>query len=95
MILHQSELRLRVCIDNDFAEYSFRCPICDTTVSKPCSDRIVDRLLDVGVELVEWSLPAEMLERQDGPPINHRDLVRFRLLLEDDEAWIDALRQLR
>lgn len=95
MILHQSELKLRICIDNDQAEYSFRCPICDMTVAKSCSDRIVDRLIEVGVEMSEWSLPAELFERPDGPPISHRDLVRFRLTLEDDAAWADAVRQLR
>lgn len=94
MILHQSELQLRVCVDNDRAEYLFRCPVCDMTVSKGCSDRIVDRLIDVGVPLTEWSLPAELFERPSGPPISHRDLVRFRLTLQDDEAWADAVRQL-
>lgn len=65
------------------------------TVVKSCSDRIVDRLLDAGVELIEWSLPSEIFEPRKGAAISHRDLFKFRLSLQDDDALANALRQLR
>src|SRR5437667_31815 len=59
-------------------------------VVKPAESRIVELLVQSGVRLLTWRLPAELFERREGPPIDHDDLLDFHQLLEDD-GWFDQL----
>lgn len=84
------DLSVRVCIESDAGSYVFRCPECRMSVAKPAERHVVDLLVSSGVNLVEWSLPAEMFELHLGEPITHDDLIDFHRQLQDD-AWIDRL----
>lgn len=87
------EVTVRVCRDDNRGSYSFTCPSCATTVIKDAEPRIVELLVTSGVELVTWSLPAEMDEIKAGDPIDHDDLLDFHALLEGDE-WMETLHRM-
>lgn len=89
--LTTADVRVRVCINDDRGEYSFRCPICRMTVVKGAEPRTIDLLVASGVALDTWSLPAELHERHEGAPITHDDLLDFHALLEDDRSLAEAL----
>ncbi|MGH9114309.1 MAG: hypothetical protein ACRDWW_00610 [Acidimicrobiales bacterium] len=76
-------MSVRTCVSTCVSTYSFRCPACRSTVAKEASVRIVDALTRAGVEVVRWSLPAEMLEERHGPPITHDDILAFHIALQD------------
>ena len=84
------DVTVRVCSNDDSGAYSFRCPDCRMAVVKPAEARIVDLLVQSGVRLQTWRLPAELFERRIGEPINHDDLLDFHQLLEDDD-WFGRL----
>lgn len=87
------DVTVRVCRDDSTGSYSFRCPACATTVVKDAEPRIVELLVTSGVDLVTWSLPAELHEVHDGDPIDHDDLLDFHALLEADE-WMETLHRI-
>lgn len=89
--LTTADVRVRVCINDDRGEYSFRCPICRMTVVKGAEPRTIDLLVASGVALDTWSLPAELSEPREGAPITHDDLLDFHALLEDDSSLAAAL----
>jgi hypothetical protein len=90
--LTTSDVRVRVCIEDNQGSYQFRCPTCQMSVVKTAEPRIVDLLVASGVELSTWSLPAELFEDRFGLPLTHDDLLDFHLLLaEDDERWFTEL----
>ena len=90
--LTTSDVRVRVCIEDNQGSYQFRCPTCQMSVVKAAEPRIVDLLVASGVELSTWSLPAELFEDRAGMPLTHDDLLDFHLLLaDDDERWFGEL----
>ena len=90
--LTTSDVRVRVCIEDNQGSYLFRCPTCQMAVVKSAEPRIVDLLVASGVELSTWSLPAELFEDRCGSPLSHDDLLDFHLLLAtDDSAWFAEL----
>ena len=64
--LTTSDVRVRVCIEDNQGSYLFRCPTCQMAVVKSAEPRIVDLLVASGVELSTWSLPAELYEDRVG-----------------------------
>lgn len=72
------------------SSYGFSCPTCGDFVQKPADDRVVRLLLSGGVIPSMLQIPAEALERHEGPPINYDDILEFHQLLEQD-AWRDQL----
>ena len=60
--LTTADVRVRVCINDNRSEYSFRCPDCHMTVVKGAEPRTVDLLVASGVQMDTWSLPAELTE---------------------------------
>lgn len=84
---------VRVCADDNSGTYSFACPTCAMRVVKPAERHIVDLLGASGVEVIVWTLPAELLERPIGSPLTHDDLLDFHDLLQSDEALHAALDQ--
>ena len=91
--LTTSDVRVRVCIEDNSGSYLFRCPTCNMAVVKPAEPRIVDLLVASGVELSTWQLPGELYEPRVGAPLNHDDLLDFHNLLESD-GWFDRLANL-
>jgi hypothetical protein len=85
------DLVVRVCADDNSGSYTFRCPVCTMMVAKSAERHIVDLLGASGVEVVVWTLPAELAERPIGAPISHDDLLDFHDLLQNDDALQRAL----
>ncbi|MCH7789692.1 MAG: hypothetical protein IH940_09640 [Acidobacteria bacterium] len=93
--LTTSDVKVRVCTDDDSGNYSFRCAHCALTVVKPAEAQTIDLLVASGVKMETWSMPLELGERPTGlGPITHDDLLDFHTLLEDDASWAEALEQL-
>ncbi len=88
--LTTSDVRVRVCIEDNSGSYLFRCPHCLMAVVKPAEPRIVDLLVSSGVELNTWRLPAELFEPHEGPRIVHDDLLDFHQLLQRDD-WFETV----
>ena len=91
--LSTTDVRVRVCMEDNSGSYLFRCPACNMAVVKPAEPRIVDLLVASGVELSTWQLPTELYEPRVGAPLNHDDLLDFHHLLEADD-WFDRLTNL-
>ena len=89
--LTTGDLVVRVCADDNSGAYNFRCPVCSVRVAKAADRHIVDLLGASGVEVVVWSLPAELTERPVGQAITHDDLLDFHDLLQNDDALQTAL----
>lgn len=90
--LTTTDVRVRVCVQDNSGSYLFRCPTCHMSVVKSAEPRIVDLLVASGVELSTWDLPAELHEPKLGPTIDHDDILDFHVLLAgDDEAWFAEL----
>lgn len=84
------DVQVRVCLNDDSASYTFRCPCCRMSVVKPAEPRVVDLLVASGVRFDKWHLPAEMFEPRSGERITHDDLLDFHQMLQQDD-WFDAL----
>jgi hypothetical protein len=81
------QLELRVCSIDRFSTYVFTCPACHHVVTKPAEDpRVVRLLTSVGVRSTYWTMPAELDEPHDGPPLTSDDLIDLMLLL-DQPDW--------
>ena len=93
--LTTADVKVRVCINDNRGEYSFRCPDCAMTVVKAAEPRTIDLLVASGVSMDTWSLPAELEEPKTGRPISHDDLLEFHDQLHDAESWSQALEQLQ
>lgn len=94
--LTTSDVRVRVCTDDNSGTYLFRCPRCTMTVVKPAEQRTVDLLVSSGVSCQRWRMPAELLEmRPSGPPIGHDDLLEFHEMLDDDALLGNLVASLR
>lgn len=89
--LTTTDVRVRVCLDDDRGEYRFTCPLCAMVIVKPAEHRTVDLLVASGVEMDTWTLPAELFETRSGRRINHDDILDFHRLLNDEEAVAAAL----
>lgn len=89
--LTTADVRVRVCINDNRGEYSFRCPDCQMTVVKGAEPRTIDLLVASGVHMDTWSLPAEMNETKNGRPISHDDLLEFHDKIHDTTSWNEAL----
>jgi ribosomal protein S27E len=85
------DLTAMICSTNQAASYAFRCPSCGQAISKPTGRRVVEVLVSSGVALHTWSLPAELYEAHDGPPLCSADLARLRQDL-DAPDWLSRLR---
>ena len=85
------DLTVRVCADDGApGVYRFRCPICEETVSRDASARIVDLLVSAGAPHELWRWPAELAEPREGPALTPDDLLDLHVLLAAD-GWFDDL----
>jgi endogenous inhibitor of DNA gyrase (YacG/DUF329 family) len=88
--LRPSDVRVRVCADDNQGTYVFPCPLCAVPVTKDASSRIIELLVSSGVRMDVWRMPAELQEERTGPPITHDDLLDLHLLLRRDD-WFEEL----
>lgn len=88
--LTSRDVSVQVCATNNQGSYAFRCPECELAVSKMAEQRIIDLLVSSGVRLSVWSMPAEMDEPRNGPPISYDDLLEFHRELEAED-WFERL----
>jgi hypothetical protein len=92
--LTTTDVTVRMCVSNDEGEYRFECPACADLVVRHAEQRTIDLLLAAGVELVTWSLPAELFESHRGAPISHDDLIDFHTFLENDQLLATQMQSL-
>jgi hypothetical protein len=84
--------QLRRCDDDGVHSLAYRCRGCGScdVVPQLHANEIVE-LIDAGLSVVAWQLPAEIDEpRYAGPSLTLDDLLDFHLLLRDDRD-IDEL----
>lgn len=85
------DVTVRVCVDEGVpGTYRFRCPRCETTVSRAATPRILDLLIGAGAAHELWRRPAEVDERPGGPVLTPDDLLDLHVLLSG-EGWFDDL----
>lgn len=95
VILTPDEFLVRLCADDNTAQYTFTCSLCGKEVAKEASPRIVEELVIAGVDLEVWRLPAELAEHpaKDAPRISEDDLLEFHNLLQQED-WFDRVVEL-
>lgn len=85
------DLTVRVGADDGVpSTYLFRCPLCEETVSRDATPRIVDLLVSAGAPHELWRWPAELTEARTGPALTPDDLLDLHVLLARD-GWFDDL----
>lgn len=84
---------VRVCRDDSSITFSFCCPKCGLLVVSPVGATNALKLVEAGVRMITWSLPAELAEGHYGDPIDHDDLLDFYVLLDSD-GWMDTLHRM-
>jgi predicted RNA-binding Zn-ribbon protein involved in translation (DUF1610 family) len=76
------------CASTGSSSYAFVCPACHLRVAKDASEHVVSLLTDAGVEVVSWTLPAELAEAKRGAAVTHDDLLGFHFALQDP-GWLE------
>jgi hypothetical protein len=77
------QVRLVVCSIRSWSYYAFSCASCLEEVRKPAGRDVVALLISGGVVAEPWAVPAEALERHEGPALGYDDVLDFAL-------WIDS-----
>lgn len=88
--LASSDVKVRVCVDDNAGSYAFRCPVCAKATAKPAESRVIQLLVGVGTPLTMWRRPAELSERHDGPAFSPDELATFHQLLKTKD-WFSRL----
>jgi len=84
--------QLRRCDDDGMHSLAYRCRGCGNrdVVTELHANEVVE-LIDAGLSVIAWELPAEVNEaRFAGASLTLDDLLDFHLLLEHD-TWFDSL----
>ncbi len=76
------------CSTTGSASYAFVCPACRLRVAKEANEHVVCLLVDAGVAVVDWELPAELDEPKYGLPVTHDDLLAFHFSLHEP-GWLE------
>lgn len=84
--LESTDIILRIT-QKTSGTYAFICPQCRRSVTKPADDRIIRLLMSAGVEPLADGIPAEVLERHDGPPLTVDDLLDLHEALNRDDVF--------
>jgi uncharacterized Zn finger protein len=86
------DVQVRVSSDDGSGTYAFNCPSCRVTVVKTAEARTIDLLVASGVPAMTETVLTDIEERPDeGDPLTHDDLERFRDLLHRDDSWFTQL----
>jgi len=89
-----AKLRIVTCAqgDEEFHNYRFRCPVCQSIVLKEIEgDRILDILLEENVER-EYLMPPK-LDYGYGEAISHDDVIDFAENASNDEEFDKAMQE--
>lgn len=89
--VNATEVQAQVCVDDGRASYALVCPICRKAMSASVGLRIVDLLVESGVRLRRWRLPAELTEVHRGLPMTHEELLAFHHHLIEADDWLARL----
>ena len=76
------DVAVRMCADEDFTTYTFRCPSCQEAEARSAPRAIVEELVSSGVRLVVWRLPSDLGAFRGDPPVTFNDVVALQRLLE-------------
>lgn len=88
--LGASDVELIVCVARPvLSEYSFSCPACHMKITKRAAGDVVSKLMSVGVTARSLDIPAEILERHDGPLLTADDLLDLHEALESPDVWAE------
>lgn len=90
--LPADKILLRICLDDRHGRstYIFTCNLCGERCIKPCDQVIIEQLLGaVGIQVVEWQLPLELLEiPTDAAVISLDDVLDLQLAFNnEDKFW--------
>lgn len=77
------------CSTTGAAAYAFVCPDCRLRVAKEATEHVVAILVDAGVPLVSWEMPAELDEPKAGARVTHDDLLAFHFALQEP-GWLEG-----
>ena len=77
------------CTTTGAATYAFVCPSCRLRVAKEATEHVVALLVDAGVPVVGWEMPAELDEPKAGPAVTHDDLLGFHFAVQEP-GWLEA-----
>lgn len=88
--LTADDVLLRIGAGTSPNTYGFSCPRCSEFIEKPADERVVRLLLSGGVMPTLVHIPAEAMERKDGPPLTYDDLLDFHQTLSRDD-WLQDL----
>lgn len=88
--LSRDQVRLVVHPLAERSFYGFTCTRCGEGVRKPAGDEVVRLLTMGGVVAERVVVPAEALERHDGPPITADDVLDFAAWLAGATAVAEA-----
>lgn len=81
--LTSSDIELKVCSHAPLSYYAFNCPKCQDRIQKPADDHVISLLMSGGVRALVWDVPAEALERHEGPLFTHDDILDFHKEMEE------------
>jgi hypothetical protein len=89
VVVPVNRCQLRRCDDGGAHSLAYRCRACgncDVVANLHANE--ISELLDAGLTVVAWRLPAEMSEaRYVGTAMTLDDLLDFHLLLEHENWW--------
>lgn len=88
--LSRDQVRLVVHPLAERSFYGFTCTRCGEGVRKPAGDEVVRLLTMGGVVAERVVVPAEALERHDGPPISADDVLDFAAWLATATSVAEA-----
>ena len=83
------------CETTGTVAYAFVCPECRLRVAKEATEHVARILVEAGVPVVSWELPAELEEPKIGYPISPDDLLAFHVALAEPgclERQVSVLR---
>jgi predicted RNA-binding Zn-ribbon protein involved in translation (DUF1610 family) len=77
------------CETTGTVAYAFVCPECRLRVAKGATEHVAAILVEAGVPVTCWELPAELDEPKIGYPISHDDLLAFHSALSQP-GWLEV-----
>lgn len=77
------------CETTGSVAYAFVCPNCRLRVSKEATEHVARILVEAGVPVTCWELPAELEEPKIGYPISHDDLLMFHNAVSEP-GWLEG-----
>lgn len=92
--LTPGQVQVLISLETQRSSYSFRCPGCQVTATKPADDRVVRILISSGVGMRPWHVPQELAEQHRGGPITWDDVLEFHTNLHGERSSELALLEL-